>query len=120
MGEAKEIVSGAGAEHSRRQNKAAGDLNRGLLGHLEAVLDDLDRAIEAKQQDVALEGMAKLAENHYKLGLLMASAHLIRRAYALMEDYGAPLEVKEKRFIETVCDTVKGLAKRHSKAKAKG
>lgn len=90
MGEAKDIVKGA-APNARRA-----DVHEdGLLGQLTEVIELLDEAIEIKQQDLAAEGSAALAENHFKLGLLQGSMSLLRRSRAMLEDYGSIEEAND-------------------------
>jgi hypothetical protein len=55
-------------------------------------MDRIDRAKEVKQDDLDAEGRSALAENHAKLGLLQAAGALVRRARALLEDYGKDLD----------------------------
>jgi hypothetical protein len=114
MGLAKEIVSEAKpklatALATRRSARAAG----GLVADLETILDALDDAIDAKQRDAATEGISKLAENHYRLGILCSAGQLIRRARALLEDYEAPIQVKDKTILEAAFDFIKPKRKRN-------
>jgi hypothetical protein len=55
------------------------------------MIDDLDRAIEIKQHDLGVEGPSMAPENHFKLGVLKAADSLLRRARAILEDYGTDL-----------------------------
>jgi hypothetical protein len=59
----------------------------GVLKELSSVTDRLDRAIEVKLVDLDNEP-TQIAENHLKLGLLRGATALIRRAKAMLEDYG--------------------------------
>jgi len=103
---AKDIVKGAKrllSDQTQKDVKTKGKAQPatgGLVFSLEGFLEDLDVAIDAKQRDVVTEGPASLAENHYRLGILTSAAQLIRRAHALLEDYDAPLAVKDKSIIE--------------------
>jgi hypothetical protein len=81
MGQAKAIVEGA--------SRSLNDL--GVIGDLAKIVDRIDRAIELKQDDLGNEP-SNVAENHHKLGLLKASNDLIRRAKAMLEDYGKDIE----------------------------
>jgi hypothetical protein len=90
VGEAIETVKGSGRSSPvpRSQTFAKGS----VLSDLSNVVDRIDRAKEVKQTDLDAEGRAALAENHAKLGLLQAAGALVRRAKALLEDYGEDLD----------------------------
>lgn len=108
MGEAKDIVGVAAAPKSQSPDRpepqarafrdrklqvgsrARAGAGTGVLGDLSTMVDRLDRAIEVKLQDLDNEPTA-IAENHVKLGLLRGSSALIRRAKAMLEDYGRDL-----------------------------
>ena len=110
MGEAKDIVGVAAAPKSQSPDRpepqarafrdrrlqvgsragAGAGAGAGVLGDLSTMVDRLDRAIEVKLQDLDNEPTA-IAENHVKLGLLRGSSALIRRAKAMLEDYGRDL-----------------------------
>ncbi len=62
----------------------------GVLKELAGMTDRLDRAIEVKLVDLDNEP-TQIAENHVKLGLLRGATALIRRAKAMLEDYGKDL-----------------------------
>lgn len=62
----------------------------GVLGDLVGITDRLDRAIEVKTVDLDNEP-TQIAENHVKLGLLRGASSLVRRAKAMLEDYGKDL-----------------------------
>jgi len=104
MGEAKDIVGAAPADRSqspdrkespdtpfraRRRIRPTGT-GTGVLGDLVQTVDQLDRAIEVKLVDLDNEP-TQIAENHVKLGLLRGACALIRRAKAMLEDYGKDL-----------------------------
>lgn len=91
MGEAIETVKGNGSKGSlvpRSKTFAQGS----ILSDLTNLMDRIDRAKEVKQSDLDAEGRAAMAENHAKLGLLQAAGALVRRARALLEDYGKDLD----------------------------
>ena len=85
MGEAKNIIQGP-------ENSPGISDGYPTIHKLCEIIDDLDRAIDIKLQDLDGEGTAQKAENHFKLGILRASESLVRRAKALLEDYGTDLE----------------------------
>lgn len=82
MGEAKEIIEGSCFENS----------GVSTIDKLSEVIDDLDQATGVKLEDLENEGPERKAENHFKLGILRASESLVRRAKALLEDYGTDLD----------------------------
>ena len=84
MGEARDIVEGESVKRGSADPDSA-------LGMLEALMDDLDRALEIKQHDFFAEGQSMKPENGFKCGVLQASLSLLRRAKALLEDYAEPL-----------------------------
>lgn len=91
MGEAVETVKGNGSHSSpvpRSQNFAKGS----VLADLTNIMDRIDRAKEVKQDDLDQEGRSAQAENHAKLGLLQAAGAMVRRARAILEDYGGDLD----------------------------
>lgn len=88
MGEAKDIVQSKPEVVTPIRPRST----KGLVGRVNGMIDDLDRAIEVKQNDLDAEGRSALPENHTKLGLLMASMALLRRTRALLEDYGKDLD----------------------------
>jgi hypothetical protein len=78
----------------RRRLRPAGTgtgTGTGVLGELSQTVDQLDRAIEVKLIDLDNEPTS-IAENHVKLGLLRGASALIRRAKAMLEDYGKDLK----------------------------
>jgi hypothetical protein len=93
VGEAKEIVGKKDKiiNLSKRRKTKSHFGDRTVIERLSKMIEDLDRAIEAKQHDLDVEGTAQAPENHFKLGVLRASDSLIRRAKALLEDYGSDL-----------------------------
>jgi hypothetical protein len=111
MGEAKDIVGAAPAPADRSQSPDRKDspdtpfkvrrrlrpagtgtgTGTGVLGELSQTVDQLDRAIEVKLIDLDNEPTS-IAENHVKLGLLRGASALIRRAKAMLEDYGKDLK----------------------------
>jgi hypothetical protein len=99
MGEAKAIV---GSHDLEPKLSNVVPLNGGgaeptLLSLLTKATDGLDRAIQAKEKDLNLEGAAMLAENNLKLGRLKAADALIRQARAILQDYGAGLDDLESK-----------------------
>jgi hypothetical protein len=90
MGEAVDTVKGNGS-HSSRVPRSKTFAKGSVLSDLTNIMDRLDRAKEVKQDDLDQEGRGALAENHAKLGLLQAAGALVRRARALLEDYGGDL-----------------------------
>jgi hypothetical protein len=93
MGEAKEIV---GSKKDKiidlsKRRKAESFEDGTVLDRITSMIEDLDRAIEVKQHDLDVEGTAQAPENHFKLGILRASDSLLRRARAMLEDYGSDL-----------------------------
>lgn len=76
MGDARDLVRGS---------RGAADPDS-IIGKLEEVLDDIDSALQIKEQDLFGEPGAE-PQNHYKLGLLKGADSLIRRAQAMLEDY---------------------------------
>jgi hypothetical protein len=66
---------------------------KSIITLLTMVIDLLDQAIQTKQQDLHAEGKLAWAENHLKLGLLKAADSLVRRARALLQDYGTDLDL---------------------------
>lgn len=119
MGEAKEIV-GAPARKSKHSSQSDGDLgfssddclsHSAVIPKLESVIDNLDKAISIKQEDLLGEGDALKAENHYKLGILKAADSLIRRAKELLCAYGADL----RSDIEIGTTTMFNKAKKETK-----
>jgi hypothetical protein len=93
MGEAKDIVGGKEGKvlDLTKKRESISSEEGGVIGRLTGVIEDLDHAIEVKQHDLGVEGTAQAPENHYKLGVLRAADSLIRRARALLEDYGTDL-----------------------------
>ena len=95
MGEAKEIV---GSEKRKApitdigsKRKTGGMAAGSVIERCSGMIDDLDRAIEIKQHDLDVEGTSMAPENHFKLGVLKAADSLLRRARAILEDYGTDL-----------------------------
>lgn len=88
MGEAKDIVQSKPESVTPIRPRST----TGLIGRVTCMIDDLDRAIEVKQNDLDAEGRGSLPENHTKLGLLQGSMALLRRARVMLEDYGKDLE----------------------------
>jgi hypothetical protein len=84
MGEAKEIIEG--------KPSVSKSAKQPVIKQLEEIIDDIGDAIDVKLNDLDVEGHAQMAENHFKLGILRAADSLIRRAKALLEDYGTDLE----------------------------
>lgn len=84
MGEAKNIVQGKAPVGTADPDS--------VIGKLEEVLDDIDTAIQIKQHDCFSEGPEMKAENHFKIGLLRGADGLMRRAQAMLEDYGEGLK----------------------------
>lgn len=96
MGEAKEIVGTKKKKDQKvvsisSKRKTGGMAAGSVIERLSGMIDDLDRAIEIKQHDLDVEGPSMAPENHYKLGVLRAADSMIRRARALLEDYGTDL-----------------------------
>lgn len=102
MGEAKDIVGTPKEEYKapRKSKKNLDDVHipgtraakAGVIAVLTDVIDDLDRAIQVKQQDLSMEGHGMVPENHYKLGILKGADSLVRRARAMLQDYGLDLD----------------------------
>jgi|MudIll2142460700_1097286.scaffolds.fasta_scaffold00224_8 hypothetical protein len=107
MGTAKDLVGKPGDEipppkHAKpptkptlddvRTGKAAKEPTS-VITDLSLTIDKLDRALQVKQQDIHTEGRAMVAENHYKLGILQGALSLLRRARAMLQDYGTDLEL---------------------------
>jgi len=102
MGEASDIVGKPKDEHKapRKTKKALSDVHvpgtraakAGVVAVLTDVIDDLDRAIQVKQNDLSVEGHGMVPENHYKLGILKGADSLMRRARAMLQDYGLDLD----------------------------
>lgn len=86
MGEAKDIVG------TKEGSMKIGD-KYSVIDKLEEVIEDLDRANDIKQHDLGIEGKEFAAENNFKLGILRAADSLVRRAKAMLEDYGADLNL---------------------------
>ena len=94
MGEAKDIVGQKRdkvVDMSSKRRRSGSFEDGTVVARLTGMVEDLDRAIEVKQHDLDVEGTAQAPENHFKLGILRASDSLIRRARALLEDYGSDL-----------------------------
>lgn len=89
MGEAKEIVGSARREYTPEGKPG---LSLAVIPRLTGIIDDLDLAITVKQNDLAAEGHSAVPENHYKLGILKGADSLVRRARAMLEDYGIDLD----------------------------
>lgn len=89
MGEAKDIV---GKPHDDHFPMPAGSAPGSVIQRMGAMIDDTDRAIQVKEHDLIVEGPKHYAENHYKLGILKAADSLMRRARALLQDYGTDIE----------------------------
>lgn len=102
MGEAKDIVGTPKDEYKRPipATDVAGIKPKpgSVISTLTVVIDDLDRAIQVKQGDLTSEGHSMVPENHYKLGILKGADSLIRRARAMLQDYGLDLDET------TMCD----------------
>ena len=64
-----------------------------IIARATALIDDLDRCIQVKQKDLEAEGRPLAAENHYKLGILKGADSLLRRARAMLQDYGTDLDL---------------------------
>lgn len=96
MGEAKQIVEGP-----------ANMITDGIpvIDKVDSAIDDIDRAIEIKLHDLDVEGTDSKAENHFKLGILRAADSLLRRAAALLKDYGSDLDndVDPSEDMEAAC-----------------
>jgi hypothetical protein len=91
MGEAVDTVKGGNGSTSRvprSKTFAKGS----VLSDLTNIMDRLDRAKEVKQDDLDQEGRSSQPENHAKLGLLQAAGAMVRRARAILEDYGGDLD----------------------------
>lgn len=104
MGTAKDLVGKPGDEipppKTTKPRKTLDDVRTGrdkaptsVITDLSLTIDKLDRALEVKQQDIHTEGRSQVAENHYKLGILQGSISLLRRARAMLQDYGTDLEL---------------------------
>lgn len=108
MGEAKDLVGKPGDEvpppkgakpptkptlDDVRTGKSKAKDPTSVITDLSVTIDKLDRALEVKQQDIHREGRAMVAENHYKLGILQGAISLLRRARAMLQDYGSDLEL---------------------------
>jgi hypothetical protein len=104
MGTAKDLVGKPGDEipppKPPKPRRTLDDVRTGkvkdptsVITDLSLTIDKLDRALEVKQQDIHSEGRAMVAENHYKLGILQGSISLLRRARAMLQDYGTDLEL---------------------------
>lgn len=91
MGEAVDIVKG-GKNGSGLVPRSKTFGQGSVIHDLTNIVDRIDRAKEAKQSDLDNEGRSALAENHAKLGLLQAAGALVRRARALLEDYGKDID----------------------------
>lgn len=91
MGEAVDTVKGNGS-HSSPVPRSKSFGKGSVVADLTNIVDRIDRAKEVKQSDLDAEGRSALAENHAKLGLLQAAGALVRRARALLEDYGGDLD----------------------------
>jgi hypothetical protein len=89
MGEASELVGKAKDDHFPVPVGSNGTTS--IISRMTSVIDDLDRAVQVKEHDFAVEGSAAKAENHFKLGMLRAADSLTRRARAILQDYGADL-----------------------------
>jgi len=93
MGEAKEIVGSPKDEYKPAQDVVGIKPKPGsVISTLTSLIDDLDRAIQVKQGDLTSEGHGMVPENHYKLGILKGADSLIRRARAMLQDYGLDLD----------------------------
>jgi hypothetical protein len=92
MGEAKDIVGSPKDEYKPRSPISIKTDGSGVIARLTIVIDDLDRAIQVKQQDLTSEGHGLVPENHYKLGILKGADSLVRRARAMLQDYGLDLD----------------------------
>ena len=108
MGEARDIVGQPGDEvskprkpRSRKTKEQDVIAKASVIEHLTEVIDDLDRAIQVKQDDVHTEGKALAPENHYKLGILKGADSLIRRARAMLQDYGVDLDLALNPTLDT-------------------
>jgi len=89
MGEAKEIVGKPYDDHFPAPvGVAAGS----VIQRMSLMVDDIDRAIQVKEHDLSVEGKNNFAENHYKIGILKGADSLIRRARAMLQDYGTDLD----------------------------
>lgn len=86
MGEAKDIVGKH--DHFPEPSEVGGS----VIARLGGMIEDLDRAMQVKEHDLSVEGDALRAENHYKLGILKGADSLLRRARAMLQDYGSDLE----------------------------
>jgi hypothetical protein len=104
MGVAKDLVGKPGDEipppKATKPHQTLDDVRTGkakdptsVITDLSVTIDKLDRALQVKQQDIHSEGRAMVAENHYKLGILQGSISLLRRARAMLQDYGTDLEL---------------------------
>lgn len=82
MGEAKDIVQGPTRPEAKGPAQGAN-----VLVQLRATIDDVDRAVQAKQKDVKSEP-DQLDENVLKLGQLQTAKQLLMQARAVLEDYG--------------------------------
>lgn len=86
MGEASDIVG----KHDHFPKPA--EVGGSVIARIGGMIEDLDRAMQVKEHDLAVEGDALRAENHYKLGILKGADSLLRRARAMLQDYGSDLE----------------------------
>ncbi len=91
MGEAVDTVKGNGS-HSSPVPRSKTFAKGSVLADLTNIMDRIDRAKEVKQDDLDQEGRSAQAENHAKLGLLQAAGAMVRRARAILEDYGGDLD----------------------------
>jgi hypothetical protein len=93
MGEAREIVGTPKDEYPQPARKdGVTSVRVTVLSQLTETIDDLDRAIRVKQKDLTSEGHSAVPENHYKLGILKGADSLVRRARAMLQDYGLDLD----------------------------
>jgi len=92
MGEAVETVKGGNGSHSSPVPRSKTFARGSVLADLTNIMDRIDRAKEVKQDDLDQEGRSAQAENHAKLGLLQAAGAMVRRARAILEDYGGDLD----------------------------
>lgn len=103
MGEAKETVGTKKKSSPVKAVKDVGDTS--IMDLLGDAIDKLDDAVGVKQKDLTTEGDALAAENHFKLGMLKGADSLIRRARAMLEDYGSDLDADlDPTFDDDACN----------------
>lgn len=89
MGEAKSIVQG----DVKTPQAGVIEFKGGILEKITSCLEDIDRAIEIKQNDLEKEGPELRAENHYKLMLLRMAETALLRTKVVLEDYDEKLAI---------------------------